>query len=513
MKRAFVYCRVSTEEQSGDDRHSLPIQEERCREYAERKDWRVVKIRKDALSGRNAKRPGYQELLKDIETGEIDVVIVYRLDRLSRNVRDVYDFLQLTSDASVGFVSTSEQFDSTTAMGRAMLGVAAVFAQLTREMISENVRDGIARRARSGKYIGPKAYTPYGYRYCSDAGKLLVEPDQAEVVHKIFELYGQRKWGTTKIARYLNQQGIPAKMGGQWYNRAIGRMIRFPVYVGKLTYKGEVHDGDHEPILSQQLFDDAQELIQQRATLPPRSQQSRHLLAGIVRCGRCGARLSGHWVQHTTRPGGKRKYRMYRHRRNVDGRDSACPGLTKSAPKLEAVVIEKVRELAASPDFQEAAFGAAKQQVAAAGPGIAEERDAVVSQLAEMDARFDRWAEMLDSGSISERQFRKRNEKLVKDQQALQERSAELESQGAEAESIEVEIDQVKEMLGRFDEVWGNLTLDEQREMLRALVEELNIWKEKAELKLLFMPPMEIPLRFTRGPAPKQSAPAKAAAN
>ena len=124
MKRAFLYCRVSAEEQSRPDHHSLDYQEDHGRRSAKAHDWRVAKVRKD-----------------------------------------------------VGFVSTSEHFDTTTAMGRAMLGVAAVFAQLTREMIGENLRDGMAKRAQSGKYTGPTTNPRFGYDYSPKEGKLLVEPE------------------------------------------------------------------------------------------------------------------------------------------------------------------------------------------------------------------------------------------------------------------------------------------------------------------------------------------------
>ncbi|MBM3501584.1 MAG: recombinase family protein, partial [Armatimonadetes bacterium] len=297
MSRAFVYCHVSTEEQSQDDHYSLALQEERCRDYAKAKSWRITKVRKDVGSGRNGDRPGFQELLQDVSAGAIDVVIVYRLDRLSRNVRDVYDFLERTRQADVGFVSTSEAFDTTTAMGRAMLGVAAVFSQLTREVIGENTRDGMAKRARSGKYTGSAGNPPYGHSYSTAEGKLLVEPAEAGVVRQVFDLYGHRKWGYMKIAQHLNQEGIPPRMeGAQWSPRRVAAMLRSPVYVGKLPYRGKVYDGEQEPIIDQSLFDEVQVLLASRRQLPPRSQQSQHLLSGIARCGQCGERLRAHWI-------------------------------------------------------------------------------------------------------------------------------------------------------------------------------------------------------------------------
>jgi alanyl-tRNA synthetase len=135
---------------------------------------------------------------------------------------------------------------------------------------------------------------------------------------------------------------------------------------------------------------------------------------------------------------------------------------------------------------------------------VRHEREEVQAQLTEMDRRFNRWAEMLDAGAISEHQFRERNSTLVEQQAALQRRLTELEAREAESEGVEVELEAVKRMLKDFDTTWAHLTLDEQREMLRALVEELNVWKYRAELKLVLMPPVEIDVSFGRGRAKRE---------
>ena len=207
--RAFAYCRVSTQEQACDDHYSLGNQEQRCREYIKHKSWQLVKVLQDVASGKSAERESYQELLRAIREHRVDVVVVYRLDRLSRSVVDIYNTLDLFHTHEVGFVSVQEAFDTTTAMGRAMLGVAAVFAQLTREMISENTKDGLARRVQSGKYVGGGATTPYGYRFA--AGQLEIVESEAQVVGRVFAMYTERGWGVGKIAAVLNQTYGPEK--------------------------------------------------------------------------------------------------------------------------------------------------------------------------------------------------------------------------------------------------------------------------------------------------------------
>ena len=127
--RAFVYCRVSTQEQATDAHYSLANQEVRCRDYIKHRSWQLVKVLKDVGSDKSAERANYQELLLAIREKRVDVVVVYRLDRLSRNVVDVYNALDAFNRSEVGFASVQEAFDTPTAMGQAMLGVAAVFAE------------------------------------------------------------------------------------------------------------------------------------------------------------------------------------------------------------------------------------------------------------------------------------------------------------------------------------------------------------------------------------------------
>jgi len=293
--QCFVYSRVSTEEQASDDHFSLANQEQRARDYANAKGWRISQVEKDVASGKDAERRGYKELISAIGKASVDCVLVYRLDRLSRNVRDVYDFLDLIKEHGVAFVSMQEGFDTTTAMGRAMLGMAAVFAQLTREMIAENVRDGLMRRAQAGLYNGNQC-GPYGYRYDKAANSLVVVPNAADRVREIFHLYAERKWGANRIASYLNEAGHLPRGGGQWSTPQIRALLRNPAYVGKIRWHDQVYEGNHEPIISPELWDAAQSLIGQRKRIPSRTHSSEHLLSGLAECGDCAKRLTAHKV-------------------------------------------------------------------------------------------------------------------------------------------------------------------------------------------------------------------------
>lgn len=219
------YCRVSSEEQAADDHYSLGNQQQRATDLAKSKGWKIIRVEKDVASGKDTDRHGFGELVKAIKCGGVECVLVYRLDRLSRNVRDIYDFLDLIKTYDVAFVSITEGLDTTTAMGRAMLGVAAVFAQLAREMIAENVKDGLMRRAQAGLYQGNQS-GPFGYGYSRE--KKTIEPvdGEARTVRHIFEPCAERKWGFKKITLLPNQDNIGTRI-----NSIVGLP---PVEIGSL---------------------------------------------------------------------------------------------------------------------------------------------------------------------------------------------------------------------------------------------------------------------------------------
>jgi site-specific DNA recombinase len=492
--RAFVYCRVSTQEQATDDHYSLANQEARCRDYIKHRSWQLVKVLKDVGSGKSDERPNYQGLLSAIRGKRVDVVVVYRLDRLSRNVVDVYGALELFNRHEVGFASVQEAFDTTTAMGRAMLGVAAVFAQLTREMISENTKDGLARRAQSGKWIGSPRSRPYGYRF-ADGGLHVVEAE-AEVVRRMFRLFAEHGWGAAKIVKLLNAEQIPTAMGlvGGWDTRVVAFMLRNPVYVGRVRCKGKDFPGEHEPIVEARLFEAAREIVRERSVLAPRAHTTPFLLSGIAKCGRCGMNLRGH---HTKYNGRKQMYFSYQHRPSRTRAE--CLKIHKSARRMEQLVVDQVHQFAASSRLRESAVAVARKELKGQRKPLTAERDGLLRRLAEGSDAFDKWVDRLDRGLIDEEQFARLNETHLAERRQLKERLQQLEEEAERQVDVEFLIAEVERILADFDASWEAMTVDEQRETLRYLIEYLRVYEGYMDLKLVFAPEVRLSLDFGRG--------------
>ena len=294
--RAAAYIRVSTQEQAKEG-YSIGAQTKRLKAYCAARDWTLAGIYTDpGFSGAKLDRPALQRMLSDIQKGEIDIVVVFKLDRLSRSQKDT---LYLIEDVflknSVAFVSINENFDTSTAFGRAMVGILSVFAQLEREQIRERTMMGLQERAKDGYWRGG-GNAPIGYVYDRQQGILVIDDYEAMQIRKIFDLYVNGHLSVTKTAKVMSS--TYKNHYGSWKSRAnIMAVLSNQTYLGKIPYNGEYFDGRHEPIIDQKTFAEAQRLLQLRSAgrkpdgphhSPFRATQ---LLTGLLWCGGCGARF------------------------------------------------------------------------------------------------------------------------------------------------------------------------------------------------------------------------------
>ncbi len=247
-KRAFVYTRVSTPEQAVEG-YSIDEQERKCKAAIESKGWTYVDTFTDpGYSGRSMDRPGLTELIEAINAGEVDAVVIYKLDRLSRKQRDTMTIIEDVFMAhDITLVSLNETLDTSTPWGRAMIGILSSFNQMESENIQARTAMGRAAKANEGGYAGGKP--PIGYR--ADDGHLVIVPEEAEIVRLVFQL---REQGYTmmKIADTLNYLGYRTKKGYKFKHSAVQTILNNEeTYRGTYRYgKGEKHIGQHEAILT-----------------------------------------------------------------------------------------------------------------------------------------------------------------------------------------------------------------------------------------------------------------------
>lgn len=290
--KVAIYIRVSTANQA-EEGYSIDEQKDKLTSYCDIKDWNIYDIYTDGgFSGSNTERPALEQLIRDAERKKFDTVLVYKLDRLSRSQKDTLFLIEdVFIKNGIEFLSLQENFDTSTPFGKAMIGLLSVFAQLEREQIKERMQLGKLGRAKAGKSM-MWGRTSYGYDYQKETGSLTINPAQSLVVKYIFERYLEGR-SITKLRDDLNEK-YPKEIS--WNYRAVRGILSNPVYCGYNQYKGQLFPGDHESIISEDVYKRTQEELKLRQRdaaekTNPRPFQAKYMLSGLVQCGYCGAPL------------------------------------------------------------------------------------------------------------------------------------------------------------------------------------------------------------------------------
>lgn len=282
--RCAIYTRKSSEEGLEQDFNSLDAQREACEAYIKsqkHEGWELVEKQYNdgGFSGGTMNRPAFMELLKDVENGEIDVVVVYKVDRLTRSLMDFAKIVDVFDKNGTSFVSITQQFNTTTSMGRLTLNILLSFAQFEREVTGERIRDKFAATKKKGMWINGKP--PMGY--VKEDGRLEVEPSEAKIVRTIFDKY--LEIGTVPdLVEYLKSNNINTRSGKSFYKGHLYKILSNKTYIGKIVHKNNVYGGLHEPIIDFEVFEKTQQFLAQNALIRKNSTnaESGSLLKGIL---------------------------------------------------------------------------------------------------------------------------------------------------------------------------------------------------------------------------------------
>jgi site-specific DNA recombinase len=348
--RCAIYTRKSTEHNLDLEFNSLDAQREACEAYIKsqaHEGWRLIPTHYDdgAFSGASLDRPALQELLAEVRSGKIDIIVVYKVDRLTRSLADFAKLVELFDQHSVSFVSVTQSFNTTSSMGRLTLNVLLSFAQFEREVIGERVRDKIAASKRKGIWVGG----PVPLGYASINKKLVVVPEEAETVRTIFRRY--LELGSMRsLIQDLDRQGVRTKRREGTNGRATGgirfgvgplaHLLRNRFYIGEVVYRGKVHRGEHDPIVDHALFEAVQAKLAASATARQlRLRGSPAILAGRIFDDR-GNRMT---PTHTNKQGAR--YRYYVSHAILQMRKDEVGSVARvPASDIEAAVVKMLRE-------------------------------------------------------------------------------------------------------------------------------------------------------------------------
>ena len=356
--RCAVYTRKSTEEGLDKEFNSLQAQREACEAYvaSQRSEgWALIRDAYDdgGFSGGTLERPGLQQLLADIEEGLVDVVVVYKIDRLSRSLMDFSKLVEVFDRAGVTFVSVTQSFNTTTSMGRLTLNILLSFAQFEREVIAERVRDKIRASRQKGMWMGGSV--PLGY-VVKDRKLVVHEPDAA-VVRSMFERF-LRVGSATVLARELRAEGVLTTKGRPIDKGYLYKCLSNRTYLGLAIHKGTAYPGEHAAIISQDLWDKVHAILAENArTRSARTRaQTPALLRGLI-FGPTGAAMS---PTHTRK--GNRLYRYYVSQDVLQRGRDACPIGRVPAAEIERAVIDQLRGVFRQPEIVVGTWRAARAE-------------------------------------------------------------------------------------------------------------------------------------------------------
>jgi site-specific DNA recombinase len=369
--RCAIYTRKSTDENLDSEFSSLDAQREAAEAYiaSQRQEgWAALPARYDdgGFSGGTMERPALRRLLEDVEASRVDCVVVYKVDRLSRSLLDFTRIIETFDRCGVSFVSVTQQFNTTTSMGRLTLNMLLSLAQFEREVTAERIRDKVAATKRKGKYCGGPPVL--GYSVDRERKRLVVDPEEAQLIRHVFERFVQTG-STTALAKELNAAGHRTKSwttkagqtrrGTPWNKGHVYRVLNNPLYVGEVRHNGNRYPGEHEAIVPKSVWDQAHAVLDRNYHARGATTRAKTpaLLRGILRCAHCDCATGPTFS--------KKRGKLYHYylcvHASKNGYDS-CPTRSLSAREIEGAVISQLRAVLRAPELLAQTYREARAQ-------------------------------------------------------------------------------------------------------------------------------------------------------
>jgi site-specific DNA recombinase len=490
-KRCAIYTRKSTSQGLEQEFNSLDAQREACEQYISSRGWVALPQHYDdgGFTGANLERPGFQQLLEDIDAGKLDLVVVYKVDRLSRSLLDFAQVMHRFDQAGVAFVSVTQNFSTADAMGRLTLNMLMSFAEFEREMIAERTRDKMAAARKKGKWIGGRV--PLGYRI--DGGKLVIDEEEAAQVREIFRVYEEER-SLVATADVLNERGWRTKLcvtktgkrfgGLPWDKSSVSRQLTNVIYIGKVDFQGEIYMGEHEAIIDETTFARVQKLRARQGSEGKAAQRRRYdfLLGGLLRCQVCGSHMTPTWSRKAGR-----EYRYYVCTKVERSGRSACPVRSVPAGTTEEFVVRHIRVIATEPALLSRVVSTLQQQSANRVPVLEGEQQRLERE--HRRCREEARGVMAALGGDSARQNGLAAERLTElDEHVsqIERRSAEIRDELTHIERSTVSLAQIQRAMELFDPIWDVLLDRERYRIMHLLMERIVYDGEKGEIELQF---------------------------
>ena len=497
-KLIAIYCRVSTEEQS-ENGYSIDEQERLLEEWCKKMGYVIYKCYSDrGISGKNIKdRPALKELLSDAKAGKFDMVISWKINRLSRKLEDVLKIVNLLEKNNITFKSYSEPFETDTPAGRMQFQMMALIGEFERGTIAQNVKMGMIAKAKSGNWCGGRVL---GYDLVPNnspeeekkgKNKLEINEKEAEIVRFIFNEYSKGK-GYKAITNKMNKLGYKTKKGNNFSVGSIRDILTNPVYIGEIRYNVRQNwsekrrrninpnpirvKGKHEAIIDRELWDKVQLILESKKGKPSRIYDGEYPLTGILRCPKCGAGMVISRTTNTLADGTKKRIAYYCCGNWKNKGTSVCNSNTIRVDKANEYVFKKIEELVSN----EAVIKAVVKNI------NKERKDKVKpakrllgdidKELEKLDKRKRKIFEAYEDDILTKEEFQIRKDELNEKIRILEEEKKPLLNTISEDVSEEIPYEFIKDILKNFSKVLNsNVSREQQKKLLHMIISEITM--------------------------------------
>lgn len=511
--KVALYTRVSTEDQAREG-FSLDVQRDFLLKYAKDQGWEVfcslpgTKVyQDDGVSGYTLDRPALQRLLADAQRKQFDLILVYKQDRLSRNLKDMLNLLDQLSKWGIGYKSATEPFDTTTSAGKMALHMLGTYAEFERNRLVERVFPGMIRGVQNGHWQGAR-YAPYGYSYNKERKLLELVPKEAEIVKKIYDMYLANK-STTQIAGYFYQKGIKSRSGCRFQTKLICDILKNPVYLGKLVWNRKHYDknnqsrktyravpnppdqvviveGKHQPIISQDTFDKVQARLRANRKGGERCMtRFDYPFTGVMVCGRCHHKMSG--ISAMTNAAKKKRKRWYRCSAAYM-HDIKCKNSMVRAEVIEPQLFAIIEQLTRNKEVLTVRLTRLIKAQAEPSEAFLEMIQAQKKLIQENLRKQKKLNDAYMADCMAFEVYKEKAGDLRDEEKRLRDRLAELELKLLAKEKEKGYQQYVKEVLNRFTEAKDELDPIRKKEVVRVIFKEILVKDRKIVKFGLFEP-------------------------
>ena len=361
-----IYVRVSTEEQVQEG-FSIRGQTEKLKQYALLKEWEIYNIYSDeGISGKNiVDRPAINRLIEDIKSGKVNNVLVFKVDRLTRNTKNLIELVELFEDCNCAFNSLTESIDTDTPSGRMFLKIIGIFAEFERENLVSRLKLGFERKVKEGYTLATNTFS-YGYTRKKGHKVQEVQPEEARIVKEMFSMYIDENMSMGKIAKTLNERKVKTKMGAMWTINTVKKVLTNSTYIGKVRYSTHDEekyfeaDGHHERILSDEIFFLAQKKLKLLSNISQTKRpKENNYFCGVLFCDLCGGKFGTHHKPYILNEQGEKYHRTsYRCKNKIYYNDDIackCPNIMHD--KMEKAFVEYIEKINDFTELENIDFG------------------------------------------------------------------------------------------------------------------------------------------------------------